>query len=559
MAKYTIGMDFGTLSCRGVLASVDNGDTIAERVFDYPHGVMSESLPDGRKLGQDWALEHPQDYLEAMQYVVSGIMQDSGVDPTDVIGIGLDVTGSTPMPVTKDGTPLCFLEQFRDEPHAYIKLWKHHAAQKYANRINTVANKRGERWLARYGGKISSEWFFPKLWQIYAEAPAVYSAMDHFIEAADWLTWMLTGMPVKNACYAGYKAMWSRCEGYPSEEFFASLDPGLRNVIREKVSLPILPQGACAGKLTDRMAKKLGLRTGISVAVGNSDALANVAAAKISSPGKMLAVMGTSTCHMLLDTHERTVPGICGCVEDGILPGFFGYEAGQNCVGDHFNWFVKNCVPREYYAAADEFGMDIHQYLQMQGDRLVPGESGLLALDWWNGNRSILNDSDLTGMMLGMTLRTRPEEMYRALVEATAFGTRMIIENFEQHGIKIDEFFAMGGIANKSSFVLQIYADIINRKIRVAGSKQGPALASAIFGAVAAGKVNGGWDTISEAADAMGKLKDEIYTPIEMHRQIYDSLYAEFVRCHNYFGRGENDVMKNLKKIKGESLETKPL
>ncbi len=314
------------------------------------------------------------------------------------------------------------------------------------------------------------------------------------------------------------RRMWHKREGYPPREYFAALDPRLEHVVQEKLGTEILPLGSRAGGLTPEIAEKTGLVPGTAVAVGNVDAHVCVPAVKICGAGKMLAIMGTSTCHMLLSEQEQAVPGICGYVEDGILPGFYGYEAGQSCVGDHFAWFVKNCVPESYVEQAQKEGLDIQVYLQklagMAGKQKA-GESGLLALDWWNGNRSVLVDVDLTGMMLGMTLQTKPEEMYRALVEATAFGTRTIIENFEKNGVPVDEFYAAGGIAEKSPFMMQIYADIIRKPIRISGSKQGPALGAAIFGAVAAGSEAGGYDSIFEAAEKMGKLKDVVYMPNE--------------------------------------------
>lgn len=552
MGKYTIGIDYGTLSGRAVLVDVADGREVASSEFKYPHAVMDEALPSGRKLGVDWALQHPQDYLDVLYHTIPEVLRESGADAEDIVGVGIDFTACTVLPVKKDGMPLCFLPEYQDEPNAYVKLWKHHAAQNKANRINETAEKRGEKWLARYGGKISSEWLFAKIWQILDESPEVYAAMERFIEAADWIVWQLTGVETRNSCTAGYKALWNKREGYPSKEYFAALDPRLEHVVQEKLGTEILPLGSRAGGLTPEIAEKTGLVPGTAVAVGNVDAHVCVPAVKICGAGKMLAIMGTSTCHMLLSEQEQAVPGICGYVEDGILPGFYGYEAGQSCVGDHFAWFVKNCVPESYMEQAQKEGLDIQVYLQKLAGKQKAGESGLLALDWWNGNRSVLVDVDLTGMMLGMTLQTKPEEMYRALVEATAFGTRTIIENFEKNGVPVDEFYAAGGIAEKSPFMMQIYADIIRKPIRISGSRQGPALGAAIFGAVAAGSEAGGYDSIFEAAEKMGKLKDVVYMPNEDEAKTYDLLYAEYTRLHDYFGRGGNNVMKTLKRIKKE-------
>ncbi len=548
--KYSIGVDYGTLSGRAVLVNVESGEELASSVYDYPHAVMDETLPDGTVLGGDWALQHPQDYLDVLAHTIPDVLKKAGVDAEDVIGIGTDFTACTVLPVTGDGTPLCFLPRWEHNPHAYVKLWKHHAAQDQTNRLNAVAEKRGEKWLPRYGGKISSEWLFPKLLQIIEEAPEVYAAMDHFVEAADWIVWQLTGVQTRNSCTAGYKAIWSKAGGYPSPDFFEALHPAMRSVIADKLSCPVTPPGQRAGGISGKAAALTGLKAGTAVSVGNVDAHVCVPAVKIEGTGKMLAIMGTSTCHMLLGDREADAPGICGVVENGILPGFFGYEAGQSCVGDHFSWFIDNCLPAPYVEQAKEQGKNLHVFLREKAGRLAPGESGLIALDWWNGNRSVLVDADLTGCMLGMTLQTRPEEIYRALIEATAYGTRKIVEAFQQAGIAVEEFYASGGISQKDPMTMQIYADVLNMPVRIAGSPQGPALGSAIFGAVAAGSALGGYDAVKDASRVMGKLKDTVYLPDKKSADVYDRLYAEYTILHDYFGRGANDVMKRLKKIR---------
>jgi len=518
---------------------VQTGKEIATASDNYKHAVIDETMVySGRKLPPDFALQHPMDYLESLEISIKKVLEISKVDPDDIIGLGIDFTACTVLPVYKNGAPLCFDENFKENPHAYVKLWKHHAAQKYATRINETAEKRGEVWLKRYGGKISSEWLFAKVLQILEEAPEVYGEADYFIEAADWVIWRLTGVQTRNSCTAGYKAMWNKQEGYPSKEFFKALNPKFENVVEDKLNCPISSLGTKAGELTEAVAKCLGLKKGIAVAVANVDAHVTVPAVGITQEGDMLAIMGTSTCHMLLGKKDMIVPGMCGVVEDGILPGFFGYEGGQSCVGDHFAWFVENFAGGNF--------KDIIE----KASQLKPGESGLIALDWWNGNRSVLVDIDLTGLFIGMTLLTKPEEMFRALVEATAYGTRMIIETFRENNIDVKRFFAAGGIAEKDPFTMQIYADVINMPIKIAGSAQAPALGSAIFGAVAAGKERGGYDTIDEASKVMSSLSDKVYTPNPENVKIYDKLYAEYKILHDYFGKGGNDVMKRLKEIK---------
>ena len=554
MNKYVIGVDYGTLSGRALIADARTGEEIASAVYEYPHAVMDRTLADGTPLGPDWALQDPQDYLDVLSHTVPEVIRKSGISPEDIVGIGTDFTACTVMPVKKDGTPLCFLPQFKNRPHAYTKLWKHHAAQDKANRLNEIAASRGEPWLNNYGGKISSEWSIPKIWQIAEEDPEIYDSMDRFIEAADWIIWQLCGKETRNSCTAGYKEIWNKKTGFPSDEFFHALSPKLTHVVDEKLSRNIIPLGKKAGEITPEAAKLTGLKTGTAVAIGNVDAHVCVPAVGIDGPFKMLAIMGTSTCHIMMGTEEHQVPGMCGVVEDGVMPGYFGYEAGQSCVGDHFAWFIENCVPASYYEEAKSQDKDIYQYMTEKAEKLKPGESGLLALDWWNGNRSVLVDVDLTGMMLGMTLQTKPEEIYRALIEATAYGTRMIIENYREHGVPVNEFYASGGISQKNPLTMQIYADVISMPVKIAGSEQGPALGSAIFASVAAGKEAGGYDSIFEAAGAMGKIKDRIYNPIPENADVYDKLFSEYRILHDYFGRGPNDVMKRLKDMKNKVL-----
>ena len=552
--KYALGIDFGSLSGRAVIVDVATGDEVATSVLNYKHGFIEETVPGtNEKLPPDWTLQHPRDYLDVLEQTVPDAIAKAKISASDIIGVGVDFTACTVLPIKADGTPLCFLPQYKNDKHSYVKLWKHHAAQEYANRINEIAIQKSEGFLARYGGKISSEWLFPKIWQIVEEAPDIYDAADRFIEAADWIVMVLTGKETRNSCTAGYKGMWSKKEGFPSNEFFKSLNSKMEHVVDEKLSRIISPIGDKAGEITSLASKLTGLCEGTAVAVGNVDAHVAVPACGITKEGQMLMIMGTSTCHIFLGTKEKIVPGMCGVVEDGVLPGFLGYEAGQSCVGDHFDWFVKNCVPETYMSDAKSKGQNIHLYLREKAMLQKPGESGLLALDWWNGNRSVLVDVDLTGMILGMTLTTKPEEIYRTLIEATAFGTREIIETFENCELPINELFACGGIASKDSFMMQIYADVTNREIRISDSTQTVALGSAMFGAVAAGKEKGGYDSIFEAARIMPRLKDVVYRPDPSDVVVYNKLFEEYVKLHDYFGRGENNVMKRLKTIKKEA------
>ncbi len=551
MGRYTVGVDFGTESGRAVLVDVETGEEVATAVHPYGDGVIDETLPGSdRPLPPDFALQNPADYIEVLRVTIPAVLRESRVSPDDVIGIGIDFTACTMMPIDKDGTPLCMHDEWRDNPYAWVKIWKHHAAQPEATRLNEVARERGEKWLPRYGGKISSEWLFPKIWETLNKAPEVYRAADRFIEGSDWIVLQLTGRERRNLCVAGYKAIWSKRDGYPDEEFFAALDPRLRHVVDEKLSRDIRPLGERAGGLTPEMAALTGLRAGTPVAVGNVDGHVSVPAATVVETGRMVIIMGTSNCHMVLGEREQLVPGMCGVVEDGIIPGFFGFEAGQSCAGDHFAWFVENCAPAEYRDEARSRGLTIHQVLEEKAARQKPGEHGLIALDWWNGNRSILVDADLTGLLVGATLATKAEDIYRALIEATAYGTRVIIEAFEESGVAVDEIVACGGLPERNKLLMQIYADVTGREIKVAAARQTAALGAAMFGAVAAGAQAGGYATIVEAAHKMARLKDLVYRPIPAHREIYDQLYAEYLQLHDYFGRGQNDVMKRLKALR---------
>ncbi len=549
MDKYTIGIDFGTESGRAVVVRVRDGAELGSAVHHYADGVIDERLPGSDKpLPPEWALQNPDDYIATFQNAVPAALRESGIDPADVIGVGIDFTACTILPVKADGTPLSRLPEWRDNPHAWVKLWKHHAAQPEADQINATAREMGRGWLKRYGEKISSEWFFSKVLQILNESPEIYHAADRMLEAADWVVWQLCGQETRNTCTAGYKAIYQ--DGtYPDKEYLAALHPELVNVVEEKMSTELAPLGGRAGDLTEEAAGWMGLQPGIAVAVANVDAHVTVPAARVVEPGRMVMIMGTSTCHMVLDDSLQEVPGMCGVVDGGIIPGMYGYEAGQSGVGDIFAWFVDNAVPPEYHEAAKAAGLDLHAYLEAEAAKQKPGEHGLLALDWWNGNRSVLVDVDLSGLLVGATLATKAPDIYRALIESTAYGTRVIIEAFETSGVPITELVAAGGLPEKNKLLMQIYADVTGREFRIIGSTQGPALGSAMHAAVAAGA----YADIQAAAQSMGKIKDEVFRPIPENMAVYDKLYAEYVTLHDYFGRGENDVMKRLRAIRNQA------
>lgn len=548
-ARYTVGVDFGSESGRVVVVDVSNGREAATAISEYSNGVISEHLPApfaDVALEPEWALQDPDDYLRVLAEAIPRALESAGVRPEQVVGVGIDFTSCTMLPTTIDGTPLCCLDDLRGEPHAWVKLWKHHAAQPEADRINELAARRGEPWLARYGGKISSEWFFAKTLQILDEAPEIYERAERLIEAADWIVWQLTGVETRNNCTAGYKAIWSPTDGFPSSEFFAALDPRLRNVVEEKLLTDLSQLGERAGVLTGRAAAMTGLVEGTPVAIANVDAHVSVPAVGVTEPGAMVIAMGTSNCHVLLGDRLATVEGMCGVLEDGVVPGLYGYEAGQSGVGDIFAWFADRVVPESYRAAAFERGVDVHAILEAEATRLAPGESGLLALDWWNGNRSILVDTELSGVIVGLTLASRAHEIYRALLEATAFGTRTIIDAFEQAGVPVTRIVACGGLPQRNDLLMQIYADVTGREFSVAASTQAPALGAAIFAAVAAGEHG----SIFEAAGRMAPPELRRFQPDPGRHETYSELYAEYRRLHDLFGRDEESVLKRLWRIR---------
>ena len=544
MAAYTVGVDFGTLAVRALVAEVGTGRELATAAAEYPHAVMTRQLPDGTELGKDWALQHPQDYVDCLRFVMHEAVRKAGIDPKDVVGLGVDFTASTTMPVDQNGCPLCLTPEYQSHPFAWPMLWKHHAAQKYADRMTQIAQERGERFLNRCGGRISSELMLPRLWQMAVEAPEIYDAADRFVEAGDWIIQQMTGSDACSVNVASYKLFWDEESGYPEKAFLAALDERLVHVT-DKLGKHLLPLGSKAGEINEDGAALTGLLPGTAVSVTCVDAHACLPAAGVVEDGMMALILGTSGAHLVLNENEHQVPGLLCMAKDGMIPGFYAYEAGQSCCGDHFKWLVDHCVSHEYEKEAQQKEIGIHELLTQKAAMLKPGENGLIALDWWNGSRSVLMDSELSGMMLGLTLQTRPEEIYRALIEATAYGTRVILENFEAHGVPIRKVRVCGGIARKNALLVQIYADVLKRPLRVVKSREATALGSAIFAAVAAGCYN----DVRQASCEMGGTDDTVYEPAPQNAGIYDELYHEYLALHDCFGRGENSVMHRLKEL----------
>ena len=554
-----VGVDYGTLSGRAVVVRAADGQILGSAVHPYPHAVMDEVLTAGPSaeagsplpLPPDWALQVPADYVEVLKVAVPAALQQAreehGVEADQVVGIGTDFTACTMVPTTADGTPLNEVAELSDRPHAYVKLWKHHAAQPHADRINSLAHQRAEPWINRYGGLISSEWEFAKGLQLLEEDPEVYAAMRHWVEAADWIVWQLAGAYVRNACTAGYKGI--RQDGaYPSRDFLSALNPDFAGFVSDKLEHPIGQLGQQAGRLTAQAAGWTGLPEGIAVAVGNVDAHVTAPAAGAVEPGQMVAIMGTSTCHVMNADTLAEVPGMCGVVDGGIVDGLWGYEAGQSGVGDIFGWFVDHGVPGRYHQEAADRGISIHALLTEKAAAQQVGAHGLLALDWHSGNRSVLVDHELSGLVLGQTLATRAEDIYRALLEATAFGTRVIVEAFQDAGVPVTEFIVAGGLL-KNPLLMQIYADVTRLPLSTIATDQGPALGSAIHAAVAAGV----HQDVRAGATAMGKVDRAVYTPDPDRAAVYDRLFDEYRTLHDYFGRGGNDVMRRLRGLRREA------
>jgi L-ribulokinase len=538
----TIGIDYGTESGRVLVLDARSGEQLAVSVVGYPSAVIDRTLPStGERLGADWALQDPDDWVLVLEQGVPEAVARAGIDASEVVGLGVDFTCCTVLPVTADGVPLCTLEQWRGRPHAWPKLWKHHAAQPVADRLTEVALERGEPFLERYGGRMSSEWYFPKLIELWLEDREVYDAAARFIEATDWIVWHLTGHEIRQSCAAGYKAMWSPAEGLPPVDYFVAAYPGFDRPA-EKLGDRFVALGTRAGTLVPDQAHRLGLPESVAVAVGNVDSFASVPGAGVQRPGTFTMAVGTSICDMVVDPEEVRLPGITGVVRDGILPGRFGYEAGQAAVGDMLAWFVRTV------GGGDRaFGE-----LEERAAAFAPGETGLLALDWFNGNRSILADADLSGVIVGLTLHSEPGEIYRALLEAIAFGSRRIMDNFTEHGIALDEIVACGGIADKSRLTMQLLADTSGRPVHVPAATEIPARGAALFAAVAAGV----YADIDAAIIATRPGHARSFTPDPAATAVYDRVYGVYRELYDTLGRTQSRWLHELKRIQADSAAT---
>lgn len=540
---YTLGIDYGSLSCRGVLVDTRDGSVAAQAEMAYPHGILESQLPDGIPLTGSWSLQHPGDYLAVLDYIIPALLR--GIAPERIIGIGVDFTASTVIPLDSDFRPLC--ERYPDRPHAWPKLWKHHGATVQAEKLTALCREKYPVYLRSYGGRISPECLTAKVLQVFEEDREMFDEACSFVEAMDYVTSLLCGKPVFCASVAKAKAFYD--SGYPERSFFESLHPELADLPGEKLieryeGGNVFNPGEKAGSLCPEMAKRWGLCSGIAVSAPQMDAYAAMPGIGIARPGAMLLVIGTSTGMMLLSKEQKDVEGVTACLRDTYYPGLWGYGSGQASVGDAFGWFVENCVPEGYAREAREKKLSIHQYMTELASRLAPGESGILALDWLGGNRSCLGNMNLSGMLLGLTLQTRPEHIYRALLEATAFGARAVLEAYRGAGVPVNEIWVCGGIANKNALMMQIYADILGLPLHVSSCTQAPALGAAIYAAAAAGVGD-----IFQTVEAMGDRRCRIYEPAPNNLEAYETLYREYRTLHDYFGRGENRVMERLRNI----------
>lgn len=548
--RYAIGIDFGTLSARAVLVDVESGEEKGTAIFGYQDAVIDRVLPNcDVELPADFALQNPADYKDATEALLKDLCSNTDIDPQNIISIGIDFTACTVLPVDEAMKPLCFYEEFKANPHSWAKLWKHHGAQKEADLINEAARRHKQEFIGRYGGTSSSEWFFAKLMEIYHKAPEIYSATYKFVEAGDWVVWLLTGKLTTSTCMAGYKAFWNETDGYPSPEFFEGIDAGLKGITEKAIS-DVRKVGTRAGGLTKEMAALTGMKPGTSVAVSLIDAHSATPVVGAVEGDSLTMAMGTSLCHILVSKEEVFIEGISGVVKDGVIPGYYGYEAGQAAVGDIYEWFVTHLASADCFDEAAKANINPLAVMDRRAARLAVGESGLIALDWWNGNRSMLNNANLTGVITGLTLGTLPEEIYRALVEATAYGTRAVVEGIEKQGVPIRNIYACGGLSRKSEFVMQTFADVLGREIIVSGVVQTTAYGAAMYGMVSAGSKRGGYDDIKAAMEHLVKEPYKIYVPSMKNHQIYNQLFSVYQKLSKFFGEDNKEIMLGLKQLK---------
>jgi L-ribulokinase len=555
MKRYALGIDYGTNSCRSLLVDLDDGTEVGSTVFPYPSGELGILLDERNP---NVARQNPQDYLDGLMVVARGALEQAreqvpGFDSAQVVGMGIDTTGSTVIPVNRDGTPLGLVPEFKENLNAMVWLWKDHTAHEEAAEITELGNRIRPQIMAKCGGIYSSEWWWSKILRLKRTDPKVYNAAYSYVEHCDWIPAVLTGNtdPLKlkrSVCAAGHKAMFSvEWGGLPDKEFLAELDPHLPQ-LTDRLFNEAHTADTKAGDLCAEWAERLGLKEGTAVAVGAFDAHMGAVGAGIKE-GSLAKILGTSTCDLMIARADQSlsdIPGVCGIVKGSVLPGYYGIEAGQSAVGDLFLWIVNHIVPDSYGATVGEKFVNMEKAFAKQR----PGQSGLMALDWNNGNRTVLVDARLTGLLIGQTLHTEAHEIYRAYIEATAFGALTIIKRMEEHGVPVHEIINTGGLSIKNESLMQIYADVIGKPMKVSRSEQTCALGAAIFGAVAAGA-----GTISEIQSRVTAVREKSYKPNPENHRLYTELYAIYLKLHDAFGTRNwsgqmHEVMKQLLSIR---------
>lgn len=536
---YSIGIDFGTGSGRAFLINTENGEIEEQYIRNYTHGTIEGEL-GGEKLPQNFALQNANDYMEIIETGIPTIIEKANISVSEIVGIGIDFTSSTVIFVDEQMEPIHSRVGFQDNPHAYVKLWKHHGAQDEADLLFKTALEGKNRWLGYYGFNVSSEWMIPKIMEVNNKAPEVMAVTANIMEAGDWIVNRLTGQNVRSNCGLGFKSFWEAETGF-HYDLFDKVDSDLSDIVRTKVDAPVVSIGDSVGTLCKEMAEKLGLSPDTQVSPFIIDAHASLLGIGSEKDKEMTMVMGTSTCHLMLNKEQHKVPGISGSVKGAIIPDLYAYEAGQTAVGDLFEYVAKQ-APYDYVKAAESRGISIFDLLNEKAAQLYPGESGLIALDWHNGNRSVLSDSNLKGSLFGMTLQTRHEEIYRAYLEATAFGAKMIMQQYQGWQMEVDHVFACGGIPKKNGLLMEIYANILNKKITVIDSEYAPAIGAAILGAIC----GGAHPDFNSAIEAM---KEPVLYQVEPDPQqvrIYKKLFSAYKELHDLHGYKKARIMRNV-------------
>jgi len=534
---YVIGLDCGSLSARAAVIRVSDGQVISEAGAAYPDGIINGKMPDGETIPDDYFISGAEDYLTVLPLTVRRAVKKAGIKPEQIIGVGADATSCTLVPCAEDGTPLSSLEQYKNRVHAYIKLWKHHCVQKQADRITAVAKKRNEEFLLRFGGEASCEWMLPKVMQIYEEDPEIYARTAYYLDMCDWLSWRMTGVLTRGADPAGFKGLWSSEKGDISDAFLNELYPGFGLSYRKKaLNGKVIENGKQCGMLCHSASEWLGLPEGIAVSSGMMDGHASSIGAGMRNSGEATLIIGTSNAIPFLSDRFLSVKGISGIVKDGIIPGLFGCVAGQFATGDMLGWLIENAIPASYEREAEKLNCTMHELLTAKARKSIPERNRLSVLDWWNGNRSILNNPLLKGNIWGLTLDTRPEDIYCAMLQGIACGTKVIFDQCHTGGLKISRVIACGGVPCKNGFFMQQYANILGKDIYAAKFPNSSALGSAVCAASAAGEENGGYDTLTDAMKHMSIHDFTEYHPSKENMHAYEVIYDRYHTLYDLLG-----------------------